>query len=170
MKKLFALMIALVMLLSCAAIAEEGVNVEVLYEGEWVEFSDDGFLMYIPAGWVQMEIDEETLENSGIYYAITSPDGSSSFQLAWSALEEEMDMAALLADIQTAYPTAKQLTLGATEAVCYANAEADIVAFAVLDQVDLGVFYFNFTPASSKDMITLASLMMTSITPMEAAA
>ena len=168
MKKFFALIIAL-MMLTCTAFAEEAFNIEDLYEGEWIHFEDDGFEMYLPSDWLVLEIDQETLENSGIYYAVASPDGSCTFQLAWSQMETPTDLTALLADIQTVYPEAAQVSMLNIETICYADVEADILAFAVLDEADQGVFFFNFTPASNEDMVTLATLMMNSITPVEAA-
>lgn len=164
MKKIFALMIALMMILSCAAFAEESVNVEALYEGTWITFPDDGFELYLPNDWIVIELPEEVLE-TGIYYAIASPDGAMTVQVAWGQLDALVDAAALHADISTAYPSAQLLTMGETEMVCFANADADILAFAMPDPADPGMYVFNFTPASSEELQVLATMIMTSMRP-----
>ena len=169
MKKIFALVLALVLALSIAAFAEEQpVDIESIYEGTWVTFEDDGFNMYIPSDWVELELDQELIESSGFYYAVASADGACTFQLAWLPIEAEMDIAALQAEIASVYPEAAVVALNGFDAVCYADAEVGILTFAVLDQADLGVYYFNFTPASNEEMVVLASLMMASISPVEA--
>ena len=84
MKKLIAVLAALMMLFSLSAYAEEEFRVEDVYEGVWVDFTDDHFQMYVPAEWPVMEITEQ-LREYGMYYAAVSPDGACSVSVSWYA-------------------------------------------------------------------------------------
>ena len=170
MKKFFAMMIALIMMLSCAVFAEEAINFEELYEGAWTNFEDDGFQMYLPTDWIPVEIDEETMSSTGTYYLLASPDFTRTFQVAWKDLGIAFDMEVLLADITLNYPEAVVMNVGNYEAVVAYNETADFVAFSVLSADGMELYTFSFTPASDEEMLTLASAMMSSLTPVEAAA
>lgn len=165
MKKIFALVVALMLSLTCAAMAEEVVNVEEMYDGVWVNFEDDGFAMYLPSDWLEIEVTEEMLAG-GVYYVIASPDGAYTFQLAWAELEADMTVEDLLADVQTLYPEAEIVSFETFDAVCYADAENNVLAFAALDATAPGMYVFNFTPVS-EETAGIATLLMTSVTPIE---
>lgn len=172
MKKLAALFVSLCMLFSCAAFAEEEVivNIEDLYEGVWVPFEDDGFEIYLPSEWLIVELTEEEIAQSGIYFMVASEDGAYTASVAWQALEAEVDLAGLEASLAAGYPGAQIIATGNIESVCFADGENDMLGFALLDQEDLGMYLFCFTPASDADMQLLATMIMTSIRPIEVAA
>ena len=164
MKKLIAMIAALMMLFTFSALAEETFSVEDVYEGVWVAFVDDNFEMYVPSDWLVMEITEE-LREYGMYYAAVSPDGACSASVSWYALDAVADTAALEAEIAAEHPDAAIIDVGYAETVCYADLQEDALCFAMADQADPGMYVFSFTPAADENMQLLASVMMTSIRP-----
>lgn len=171
MKKIAALLLVLVMLFSMVAVAEETQTVaaETVFEGVWVTFPDDGFEVYFPAEWLEVEITEEILA-TGVYYALTDPNGACAMAVAWYELAEAMDIDALEASMVAAYgDKAARVNLGNVEAICYHVADSNALCFAFLDWVDQGLFTFNFSPADDEAVRLLASLIMNTVRPVEIA-
>ncbi len=78
MKKLVALLMSLVMLMSVSAVA---FATEVTFDEStltiecgWMEF-EDGFMYLIPSSWEEAEITDEQAE-SGIYFAMAGTEGA----------------------------------------------------------------------------------------------
>ena len=164
MKKLLALLTALMMLFSVTAFAET-VTFEDLYDGVWMRFEDDGFELYLPSDWLQLQITDEIL-STGIYYAIVSPDLANAFTVSWALMDELFDIDTLEAAINMVYPGATRVALGYAEAVCYTDTASDMLAFAILDPDGMGMYTFSFMPASTEGMQLLASLTMLSFRPL----
>jgi len=146
MKKLISLLLCLMMLATASFACAE--SVEDLYAGVWMQ---------------KVEITEE-LAQTGLFYAVTDPDMIATCQLYWFPLEQPMELDALLADIQTAYPGAELLDLGNAAFVVYADMEADVLGFAALSAVEQGMYQFMFTPASNEDLQLVASAIVASMT------
>lgn len=159
MKKLLALLLCL-MMMTCAAFAC-AESVEEMYEGVWIEIID-GPEFYIPSDWMEIEITEEYAE-AGLCYAAASPDGEYTCQVYWSALEEDMEVDALLTEMLALYPDSQLLDLETAAFVCFIDTEIDALCFAALDAVEPGLYQFMFTPASDDDLCTLASAIVASI-------
>ena len=162
MKKILALFVALMMLFSVTALAEAPVYVEDLYEGTWVAFVDDGFEMYVPSEWLQVELTDDVIA-SGTYYAVVSPDETCALTVSWSALHTTTDTATLATMFNMMYPGAEAMVIGDYEAVCYVDTENDTLGFAILDATEPGMYLFNFAPASNQDIVALATAIMASI-------
>ena len=162
MKRFLALVLAMMMLCVGVAVAEETVYP---YEGAWVTF-EDGFAVYLPADWVEVEVQDEWLE-AGIFYVAASPDGARTVQIAWAETEvttyEELQAA-----MATVYPDA---TIVQNEAgiqfVTYENAENDVATLIALDATKNGMYLFNFTPASDEDFAAIALAIAGSLTNVE---
>ena len=172
MKKFAALLLVMAMLFPMAAVAEEEaqtVAAEKMFEGMWVTFPNDGFEMYFPAEWLQVEITEEMLAK-GVYYVLADPNGACAMSIAWHALEEKLDIDALEAAMVAAYADkAARLNLGNVEAVCYHLPDSNALCFAFLDWVDQGLFTFAFSPADDQAVSILATLIMNTVRPVEIA-
>ena len=82
MKKIFALLLMMALLLTGAAMAEAGYT--------WYQY-DAGFEIMIPSDWDQYEVPEE-FAAEGIFDIYASADGSVVVQCAWVALEAEATM------------------------------------------------------------------------------
>ena len=160
MKKLLALVMALIMLLSSAAVAEEIVY-EQFFDGTWVQF-EDGFEIYLPSEWLELEVTDEMLEG-GIFYAVMSPDGAYTCQMIWSALDAEYTYEEALAEVDAIYPGAELLEVNGIGLICFADAENDILGFAALDGAEPGLYMFFFTPMADENLQLLASVIASSL-------
>ena len=177
MKKILALVLSLMMLCCCAAVAEEAAPevvydpaaIEALFEGEWVVF-DDGVQLYVPAGWVELELTEDILA-TGTYYAIASEDGAV-LSLAWAALEQAVTIEDAFAELSVTYPGASMIDNGAMLLVCYADAASDAMGYMAIDPAEPGVYTLNFSPMSNADLVVLSAIIASSwaIVPVEAEA
>lgn len=160
MKKILALMLVLLtVMMSGAAVAEAP------FDGVWVQF-EDGFEILLPAEWLELEATEEMIE-SGIFYAVCSPDGANTVQISWSALEAEMTAQELQAALATEYPDAEVLAFNGIEFIGFSDEENDIFGMAALDSVDLGMYIFWFTPNSDEAFADTAVAIATSIRNIE---
>lgn len=160
MKKILSLVLALMMLLFAGAACAEDVNIEDLYEGEWVEF-EGGFQLYLPTAWPEVEVTAE-MEEAGIGYARADEDWA--FMLAWSALDADLSVEELQVVLQEAYSAAEIIQLDECAVVCYADVENDSLCFAALDGTEPGMYLFCFTPGSDENLQALASVIMASLT------
>jgi len=164
MMKLCALLAALVMLLSCAAMAEETAAAEenYSYEGVWIQFPNDGFEMYLPANWLMLEVNE-TLLDAGIYFGILDPDNNAILNVAWNSLPESMTLEAMREDLAVYYPEAQVVTLGSNQVVEYLIAEQDLLTFAFPDQTEAGMFMITVMPASDVAINLMAHEIVSSM-------
>lgn len=163
MMKLCALLAALVMLLPCAALAEETAAEEnYSYEGVWIQFPNDGFEMYLPANWLMLEVNE-TLLDAGIYFGILDPDNNAILNVAWNSLPESMTLEAMREDLAVYYPEARVVTLGGNQVVEYLIEEQDLLTFAFPDQTEAGMFMITVMPASDEKINLMAHQILSSM-------
>lgn len=156
MKKLTSLILALICLLAFSAVAEELVPITF----------EDGFQISLPGDWVELEVTDEMLEG-GVFYAAASPDGANTVQISWSALEAEMTIEEVQADLATAYPDAEVAELNGIAFVGFSDAANDLFGFTALDAVEPGLYTFWFTPASDEAFIGSAATIVASICNVE---
>lgn len=177
MKKLLSVALALMMMLSFAALAEETAEtvydpaaIEALMEGEWYTF-DDGVEIYLPTGFVELELTEDVLA-TGTYFAVASEDGAYVITLAWSALEEAITIEDALAELEVTYPGAAMVDNGALQMVCFADAASDVIGYMTVDPAEPGVYTMTFSPMSDADFVTVSAVIVSSwnIVPVEAEA
>lgn len=159
MKKLLALVLSLMMVFSfaCALAKEPAVS----YEGAWVKF-EDGFELYLPADWLEVEVTDE-IAAGGIFYIAASPDVSKMCQIGWSALEKDMSIEELQAAFATAYPDAFLANPSGVGLVGYTDAERNMLVAAALDGEEPGVYMFCFTPADDEAFQTVAGEIASTI-------
>lgn len=161
MKKLIALLVAMMMLLAMPfAYAEE--EVEMPFEGEWYDF--ETFAVYLPVNLVEAEVTEE-MEENGIYCALTNEDGTRAIQFAYAALEEEITVEDLVAGFQEAYGEDNVQTVEANDStfVYYVDEENESVCFVVADPVDLGLYMFVFTPVTDDEFMENAGSIIATV-------
>ena len=157
MKKFFALLLMLAMLLTGAAVAEEGYT--------WYQY-EDGFELMIPSDWDQYEVTEEMLAG-GVFDLFASADGAHTVQVAWSALDAEMTAAEVQAELVTEYADAVVLEVNGIEFVGFSDAANDLVCFCALDGAKPGLYMFWFTGASDEAFTDTAVTIATSIRNIE---
>lgn len=155
MKKLLAVVLTLAALLSCAAMAEEMVPVTF----------EDGFQISLPADWLQIEVTEEWAAQ-GIFYVACSPDGANTVQISWSALESDMTIDELQAQLVTEYPDAVAIESNGIAFVGFTVSD-EICGFAALDATEPGMYVFWCTPAADEAFVETATAIVTSICNVE---
>lgn len=159
MKKFFALLLMIAMLLTGAALAEAP------FEGVWVQF-DTGFEVFMPGEWLEIEVTEEMLAG-GIFYAACSPDGANTVQMSWAALEAPMTIQEIQAELNAVYPGAEVVEFNGIEFVSCSDVENDLFSMTALDGVDQGMYTFWFTPDSDEAFVDTAVAIATSIRNIE---
>jgi len=159
MKKILALVLVLVSLFSCAAVAETAVElVPITFE--------DGFQIALPGDWVELELSDEEYE-AGIFFAAASPDGANSVQISWNALEAEITIEDVQADLVGSYPGAAVVELNGIPFVGFTDTENDLNGFTTLDAVEPGLYTFWFTPASDEAFYETAGAILATICNVE---
>ena len=154
MKKIFALVLALVSLFSFAAMAETVELVPVTFE--------DGFQVSLPGNWIELELTDE-IHAAGIFYAAASPDGANTVQISWNALEAEVSIEEVLADLAASYADATIIEVNGIQFVGFTVVENDICGFTALDAAEPGLYTFWFTPASDESFVETAVAIVASI-------
>lgn len=169
MKKLISLFLCMLMLVSGVVFAEEDVagpaTVEEAFEGVWVEL-EEGFQLYLPAEWLELEVTDEQAE-SGVIYSAASEDGALTFQLSWSALETETTIDDLRSELAVDYADAEIVATENATLVRYTDTENDMNVYVMLDEADAGIYRLSFCPASDEELSKTAEWIAASISPVE---
>ena len=164
MKKLLALVMALMMLLCSAAVAEEIVY-EEFFDGTWVQF-EEGFELYLPSDWLVLESTEEELE-AGIAFSVCSPDEAYYMALMWQGLEAELTIEELQAALVEAGFAVEPLEVNNIALLVMGDAENDTLSFIGMDAAESGYYIFLFTPMSDENLQTLAAVIASSLRNIE---
>lgn len=160
MKKVLALVLSLMLLaVGVSAFAEEAP-----YEGTWVQF-EDGFEIYLPSEWLQLEVTEDMLAN-GVFYAASSEDGAHNLVLGW-AETQATTVDELLPALQSSYTGVEKLTINDIDFASYTDEANDSTGIVALD-AEGGMFIFNFTPASDDTFAPIAIAIASSIRNIQA--
>lgn len=160
MKKLLALVMALMMLLCSSAVAEEIVYEEI-FDGSWVQF-EEGFELYLPNDWLVLEASEEELA-AGIAFSVCSPDGAYYMALAWNGLEAELTIDELQAAlVEAGYPV-EPVEVNGLALLVMGDAENDTLSFIGMDAAEPGYYTFVFTPMSDENLRLMASVIASSL-------
>ena len=168
MKKILALVLALMMALSLSSVLAEATPVETveqLYEGVWVQF-EDGFEFYVPADWVQYETTVE-MNAQGIFYMCGTADASYMCSLAWKPLEAETTIEEAYAAMQANYPGANLVDVNGIGIIAYIDAENGLLNCIAMDAAEPGMYMFAFSPADDEEFQLLASCIASSIRNIE---
>lgn len=177
MKKLIALVMALMLAFCCTAVAEEAAYTytEYTYDetmfaeigGEWIAMEGLGLMFYLPDIYTPSEIPEE-LAAMGMIGLFGAPDGVSALSLAYgNALDVEGNPAASIEDL-AAYLT----SIGCTNVdIIIVNGIPVVTAMTEAnDTLSYSVFFadstqcvMSMTPASDPNNALMAGLVITSL-------
>ncbi len=162
MKKLISgVLIVLLVLTASAAFAEAAAAPEnAAFEGTWVQF-EDGFEIYLPSDWIVSDVTDE-LKAAGIFYAVASPDGAHSMQVAWSEDAGAATAEEIKTQLEAVYSGVELLNINGIDFVSYDNTENDCTGIIALGQ-NGDMFLFNFYPASDESFAPTALTIATSI-------
>lgn len=160
MKKFLALILCLMMACVSIAVAEE-VAIEDLYDGSWVQF-EDGFEIYLPNDWYSFECTEE-MNAQGIFYVAGTEDMSYSCTLAWKALDAEISIEDLQAQMVQTYPDAEVVEVNGVGLITYVDSANNLLNCVAMDAAEPGFYLFCFSPADDADFQMLATAIASSI-------
>ena len=164
MKKVLAMLLALMMVLACtAAVAEEVYFDESFVEnipGEFVLFEDLGLIMYLPETMQAVEMTEADIAGGGIA-AFT--DGTSSISIAYAPIADEagnpMTTLEQLIDFYNASGiTTVFRTLNDIPCAAFSVAEPPLSGIAYVDGTG-NVLAFSGTPLTEEVAVMLTSIM-----------
>lgn len=161
MKKVLSYILVAMLAFSCTvALAESDAPTNAAFEGSWVQF-EDGFEIYLPSDWLVVDPTDEMLQ-SGVFYAVTSPDGARSLQVAWSEEAGAEDANAVKAQLEAAYTDVQILNINGIDFVTYEDVQNDSTGIVALG-ANGDLFVFNFYPASDETFGPIALTIATSI-------
>ena len=160
MKKFLALILCLMMACVSIAVAEE-VAIEDLYDGSWVQF-EDGFEIYLPNDWYSFECTEE-MNAQGIFYVAGTEDMSYSCTLAWKALDAEISIEDLQAQMVEVYPDAQVVEVNGVGLITYVDSANNLLNCVAMDAAEPGFYLFAFSPADDADFQMVAAAIASSI-------
>ena len=160
MKKFLALILCLMMACVSIAVAEE-TAIEDLYDGSWVQF-EDGFEIYLPNDWCSFECTEE-MNAQGIFYVAGTEDMSYSCTLAWKALDAEISIEDLQAQMVQTYPDAEVVEVNGVGLITYVDSENNLLNCVAMDAAEPGFYLFAFSPADDADFQMVAAAIASSI-------
>ena len=160
MKKFLALILCLMMACVSIAVAEE-TAIEDLYDGSWVQF-EDGFEIYLPNDWYSFECTEE-MNAQGIFYVAGTEDMSYSCTLAWKALDAEISIEDLQAQMVQTYPDAEVVEVNGVALIAYVDSANNLLNCVAMDAAEPGFYLFAFSPADDADFQMVAAAIASSI-------
>ena len=160
MKKFLALILCLMMACVSIAVAEE-VAIEDLYDGSWVQF-EDGFEIYLPNDGYSVECTEE-MTAPGRFYVAGTEDMSYSCTLAWKALDAEISIEDLQAQMVQTYPDAEVVEVNGVGLITYVDSANNLLNCVAMDAAEPGFYLFCFSPADDADFQMLATAIASSI-------
>lgn len=161
MKRIMSLLLVLALSFGCiAAMAEAEAPQNAAFEGTWVQF-EDGFEVYLPSDWLVLDVTQE-MADAGIFYAVSSPDGARSMQVAWAESVDAATAEDVKAQLETTYSGVEILNINGVDFVSYDDLDSDCAGIAALDP-NGGMFLFNFYPASDEELAPMAATIASSI-------
>ena len=140
MKKFIALLLMLltVMTAGCAV-------AEAPFEGVWVGYEAGWIKWLMPSDWLVMEVTEEMME-ANLFYGAFSPDGAKTLQILWTPLTQPKTIEAVQQELTPTYDNVELLDIDGKKMVYFADNLNNMFGYAMLDELDPGVYHFFFSP------------------------
>ena len=140
MKKFIALLLMLltVMTAGCAV-------AEAPFEGVWVGYEAGWIKWLMPSDWLVMEVTEEMME-ANLFYGAFSADGSKVMQILWTPLSMPKTIEAIEKELAPSYDSVELLDVNGKKMVYFADNLNNMFGYAMLDELDPGVYHFFFSP------------------------
>ena len=143
MKKFIALLLMLltVMPAGCAV-------AEAPFEGVWVGYEAGWIKWLMPSDWLVMEVTEEMME-ANLFYGAFSPDGTKTMQILWTPLTQPKTIEAVQQELTPTYDNVELLDIDGKKMVYFADNLNNMFGYAMLDELDPGVYQFFFSPVDA---------------------
>jgi hypothetical protein len=179
MKRVLAILTTVLMLLCANAYAETADTTAAAdaaipqitfdestaaYEGNWLTFDDDGFMLYLPSDWIDVDITDDMLA-AGTYYAATSADGAYVMTVSYSEDNDVTTNDELAAQLTASgYANVTQVDLNGIDVVGYDSSDNSFTGMAFMD-AEGGMYVFSFTPASDEAFTAIGQTIVSSLAP-----
>ena len=158
MKKIIALVMAMLLAFSCAAFATEAAEeivLEVSYEGAWVEM-DYGLGLFVPTDWFIAELTEDQM-NAGIFAFFTNEDMTETLQISIAALADpSITLESQVEALAEVYDGVALYELPNCNMLTYADYERGVFCGMTIDSENGLLYTLNFMPYS-EEFAALAS-------------
>lgn len=176
MKKLFALILTVAMLLSFAAFAEEAESInwadveataaEIDADAKMCQIADYNLQMWIPSAFTETELSEENVANGYISILQTADEAGAILILKDEGVDADLE-AWCQGFIESGYEDAEIEVINGIQAITYTDTENDTlnVMYKINDSTE--VLQFTFAPASDEGMAAIAMFCAASIQPIE---
>ena len=159
MKKLIALVMAMMLAFSCAAFAEEEIVLEVSYDAVLVEM-DYGTGIYVPSDWYMAELSEEQIEK-GIFAFFTNEDMTETLQISIGAITEGITYESLYAQFSELYSDVAIVELPNAQVLTYADYDNGLMAALTIDEANGLLYTMNFLPYSPEFALLATEILCT---------
>ena len=172
MKKLFALMLALCLLGSCCAVAEEGTKeiswgdveaISALHKGSFQAIADTGLIMYVPNSFAAVELTEEQIAQGNFFLLKDENNYRVSAMLQSLGTLELSDFVA--EQLKAGATEMEEVAINGISAMSYefeVNGEK-IGCIAFYNNTDNTVLTLSFAPANDEAYQEIIALMSGSI-------
>lgn len=135
------------------------------YEGTWLTFDDDGFMVYLPSDWIDADVTDE-MAASGTYYAATSADGAYAMTVSYAETEATTNDEIAAQLTEAGYENVTQLNLNGIDVVGYDITEQDVSGMTFADGAG-GMYIFSFMPSSDEAFAAIGQTIVSSLSPIE---
>ena len=140
MKKFIALLLMLTTMLTAGC-----AMAEAPFEGVWVGYEAGWIKWLMPSDWLEMEVTEEMME-ANLFYGAFSADGSKVMQILWTPLSAPKTIEAIEKELAPSYDSVELLDVNGKKMVYFADNLNGMFGYAMLDELDPGVYQFFFSP------------------------
>ena len=140
MKKFIALLLMLMTLLTAGC-----AMAEAPFEGVWVSYEAGWIKWLMPSDWLAMEVTEEMME-ANLFYGAFAPDGSKIMQILWTPLSQPQTIEDVQRQLTPSYDNVELLDVNGKKMVYFADMLNGMFGYAMLDELDPGVYQFFFSP------------------------
>ena len=140
MKKMTALLLLLLTMMTAG-----GALAEAPFEGVWVQYEAGWIQWLMPSDWLEMEVTEEMME-ANLFYGAFAPDGSKTLQILWTPLTQPKTIEDIQSQLAPSYDNVELLDVNGKKMVYFADTLNNMFGYAMLDELDPGVYQFFFSP------------------------
>lgn len=154
MKKIAALLLSLLCLMSAVAFAEDSAPTpEIEYEGTWKQVRDFGFQLYLPNDWVLFTDEPDFMagtQDATRYFWVETYES------------EGYSVDDVLLEFSQLYPDAQLMAFSEARFATFSVAKADIYCGVTLSKDESKLYFFKFSPARDDAFISLAQQILSS--------
>ena len=152
MKKFIALFLMLLTVLTAGCALAEAP-----FDGVWVEYEAGWIKWLMPSDWMAMEVTEEMME-ANLFFGAFAPDGSKTMQILWTPLSQPKTIEEVHKELAPAYDAVELLDVNGKKMVYFADTLNNMFGYAMLDELDPGVYHFFFAPVDEEFKATAQAI------------